>query len=177
VCEGNKRRDDQVNRQEPDRDQRQLCRKLCDFWVNAKSLAEEGDHRPNQKERQNRIDQALQTPGEPCGIGSVVAWPESPSLTIGSKAEYPTGAHLARRRLRYTARRLTNAQRRPRGSRTLEGNRRSDCATQEPSAPSFRRATTVCAWLICWSCQSWLPRFAMSPFGVFDVNEVFFRAR
>ena len=87
------RGDHQIDREKPHRDQRELRRQRDNLALHAQHRPEQCEGRPDEEQRQHRIDQSLQPPGEPFGIGAVVTPVGRPAGIIGKAADEEEDRH------------------------------------------------------------------------------------
>ena len=125
IAQRDQRGDDEIDRQEPHRNQRQLRRHPHDPAFHPQSRAEQREQGPDQEQRQHRVDHPLDPAREPfrpacrCFAGSppssprwrsrrpgrTPASPETARSATGSRARCPASARPLPRHSRQRARR------------------------------------------------------------------------
>ena len=91
--DGNQRRHQQIYRQKPHRYQRQLGGELHHLAVNTRRGAEQRKQRPDDEQRQHRIDQPLHSRRKPARIGAAAAPVRGPRQSIGKSADQKEYRH------------------------------------------------------------------------------------
>ncbi len=93
IAERHQRGDEQIDGEEPDRDQRQFGRHADDIPVDARQRRDHHRHRPDEEQRHHRIDQPLHPSGKPVGIAFAVAAIGRPRHGVGIAADEEEQRH------------------------------------------------------------------------------------